>query len=183
MTKAQLIGEIYKAFERVTLEDGVGLWEANALDFQLQGDEYKKLKAKDERCDWQIIPILWLYECSSSLSFFDPKGVRFHLGLYLLFALDIFMDEEDTFHEDKEFNLSPPELEFALTYKLHSEYSIKRFSLLNNTQIQCVVYFLEYLLSEKKEILDKGKITKSSRLEEYCKEIEDAIAVWISKIQ
>mgnify|MGYP000642763781 CR=1 FL=1 len=147
LTKTQLIGEIYRAFEGVTLEEGVGLWEAQALDDRLEGTaEYERLKAKDEREDWQKIPIVRLYECSSSQSFLDAKGMRFHLGLYLLFALDVFMDEEDALHENKDFKLSPPEVFFLLTYNLESEYAKKRFSLLNTQQLECVIDFLEYLL-------------------------------------
>jgi len=83
LTKAQLFGEIYPAFEYVALEDGVGLWEGLALDDYLQGEAYEKLKAKDERDDWRKITVRNLYECSSAISFHDAKGMRFHLGLYL----------------------------------------------------------------------------------------------------
>lgn len=82
LTKTQLIGKIYGAFKDVLLEDGIGLWEGLALDDRLENTpEYEALKAKDERHDWQKIPVLHLYECSSSISFLDAKGMRFHLGL------------------------------------------------------------------------------------------------------
>lgn len=179
LTKTQLIGEIYKAFEGVTLEDGVGLWEGLALDDRLEGTkEYERLKAKDERKDWQNISVLCLYKCSTSISFFDAKGMRFHLGLHLLFGLDVFMDEEDRLHQDKSFRLWPPEIEFALTHKLESDYSKKRFSLLSAAQIECVINFLEHLLGEKNCCLQKIDTKQKVSLEAYCKELEEAIALW-----
>ena len=179
LTKTQLIGEIYRAFEGVVLEDGVGLWEGFALDERLERTlRYDELKAKDERQDWQKIPVIRLYECNSSLSFFDPKGMRFHLGLYLLFALDVFMDEEDALHQDKDFNLSSPEVKFALTNNLESDFSKKRFSLLNNQQIQCVVYFLEYILEESQQHFRMYEGKQKSKFDKHNKELTEAITLW-----
>lgn len=179
LTKAQLIGEIYKAFEGVALEEGVGLWEGLALDDRLEGTTaYEQLKAKDERNDWKKIPILRLYECSSSLSFFDAKGMRFHLGLFLLFALDVFLEEEDELHEDKNFKLSPPEVHFALTHNLESDYSKSRFSVLSKPQIECVVQFLEYLIKAKDAQFEQYGASYAAKLHKDFKELQEAITLW-----
>ncbi len=179
MTKTQLIGEIYKAFEGVTLEDGVGLWEGRALDDRIQDmTEYNRLKTKDEREDWQKIPIVDLYKCNSSLSFFDAKGMRFHLGLLLLFDLEVFLAEEDELHEDKTFKHFPPEVRFALTYQLESDYSRDRFSLLNTPQITCVVHFLEYALQEKEQYMQQYAVTPNARFDKHYKELVHAITHW-----
>ena len=179
-TKSQIIREIYRAFENVTLEDGVGLWEGLAQDNYLQGKEYENLKVKDERLDWQKIPIVDIYKCSSSISFHDAKGMRFHLGLYLLFALDVFLEEEDALYANKNFKLSPPEIQFALVYNLESNYSRKRFSLLNKVQIQCIIHFLELDLNVI-DTYEERVVNKTSNFIKKHAELKAAIAFWKAK--
>ncbi len=182
LTKTQLIGKIYAAFTGVTLEDGIGIWEGLALDDRLEHTAaYKRLKSKDERLDWQKIPVIDLYKCSSSISFHDAKGMRFNLGLYLLFALNVFEDEEDKLHKDKNFNLSPPEVMFALKHNLESDYSKNRFSLLNKKQIQCVIHFLEYHLKEQETYFNTYGAKNASKFNKKYIEQEEAVAFW--KIQ
>lgn len=179
LTKAQLIGKIYKAFEGVALADGVGLWEGQALDDRLENTaEYERLKAKDERRDWQKIPVVNLYKCSSSISFHDAKGMRFHLGLYLLFALDVFLEEEDDLHEDKNFNLFPPEVRFALTHELNSEYSKNRFSLLGAHQMDAVVCFLQYELDKMNQYFLQFDVKQKQSFDKQYIKLEEAIAHW-----
>ncbi|KPM32525.1 Hypothetical protein I595_943 [Croceitalea dokdonensis DOKDO 023] len=179
LTKTQLIGKIYKAFEGVVLEDGVGLWEGQALDDRLENTAaYERLRAKDERLDWQKIPIVRLYECSSSISFHDAKGMRFHLPLYLLFALYVFMDEEEELHEDKDFTLWPPEIQFALTHNLESDYSKSRFSLLNTEQIACIVHFLEYTKGERERHCKQYRVKQNHLFNKNHEELKEAIAFW-----
>ncbi len=178
MTKAQLIGKIYTAFDGVLLEDGVGLWEGKALDEYLQGTDYEKLKSKDERLDWQKIPIGTLYKCSSSLSFFDAKGMRFHLGLLLLFTLDVFLEEEDALNRDTTFTYLPPEVFFALTHELESDYSKNRFALLNTAQMECVIAFLEYCKGENDTLPEKNKVRSTPSLTRKSQKLQDAIAFW-----
>jgi|GEM_PF-5781598 len=88
------------------------------------------------------------------------------------------MDEEDQLHEDKGFKLCPPEVQFALTYNLESEYSRNRFSLLNEKQIRCIIHFLEYNLNEKDVYLEKYGAKKASNFNKYYQELKDAIATW-----
>ena len=76
ITKQKLIQEIYKSFKDVKLEDGVGLWEGQGLDDYCTVEECKKLRERDEKDDWSRISVLDLVKCSSSLCFFDAKGMR-----------------------------------------------------------------------------------------------------------
>jgi len=147
MTKNQLIKNIHTAFKNVKLEDGIGLWEAQGLDNRLTEKECEKLREKDEKKDWHNIPVLDLYKCSSSLSFFDAKGMRFHLPQLMLFYLDV--SEEEELALDKKGKLKGyacPDIVFDLSYKVETPSQLKRFSALNIAQIQCVLHFLEYLL-------------------------------------
>lgn len=79
MTTEELIKEIKTAFENVTLQDGIGLWEAQGLDNYANNATLLKLKKQDEREDWNALSYEDLVECDSSLSFFDAKGMRFCL--------------------------------------------------------------------------------------------------------
>ena len=113
--KEQLIQDINEAFRGVKLEDGIGLWEGQGLDDYATNVECRKLREQDEKDDWRKIPVIDLYKCSSSLSFFDAKGMRFHMPIFLLFALDLFEKEEDDLHS-KGFvkSYSVPDVEFHL---------------------------------------------------------------------
>ncbi|WP_350287127.1 DUF6714 family protein [uncultured Croceitalea sp.] len=181
--KETLIEQIIDAFAAVKLEDGIGLWEGQALDDHVQNTtEYKRLKDKDERNDWRRIPIADLYKCSSSISFMDAKGIRFHLGLYLLFAMDVFEDEEDRLHKHPNFKFSPPEVVFALDSSLDAEYSIARFSLLTREQITCVVEFLMYRLQELESCAQDSSHGMYQRsYDRQHQSLTSAITIWQEK--
>ena len=125
MTKEQLIQKITAAFKDVRLEDGTGLWEAQGIDDYASPDELAALREKDEKEHWQHIPADALRRCSSSISFFDAKGMRFHLPLFLIDQID-----------------EPESLLFHL--ETDSDYTAEQFSLLNQEQVQCVIDYLDF---------------------------------------
>ena len=139
MTKEELITKIRTAFKDVKLGDGVGLWEGQGLDDYADEKTMLELRKKDERNNWDNIPYKDLAFCSSSLSFFDAKGMRFCLPKFLIF--DIL--EEQLY---KEQGISSPCVLFTLSYKLNEEHQKNRFSLLDSQQIEAVICFLEYKL-------------------------------------
>jgi hypothetical protein len=141
MTKNDLIENIRAAFKDVKLEDGIGLWEAQGLDNYAGQKEMETLRKRDERHDWSAIPFQDLQDCYSSLSFFDAKGMRFCLPQFLI--CDVYRDE---LYE--ELGVSAPDVIFTLSYKLDEEYQMKRFSLFDRGQIQCVINYLEYKKAE-----------------------------------
>ncbi len=182
--KSDLIQEINDVFQGVKLEDGIGLWEAQGLDDYATEEECKKLRVRDEKEDWSKIPLTDLYQCSSSLSFFDAKGMRFHLPQFLLFDLDAFEKEEEELYKNGELDCSLcPNIYFTLTYKLQDDYSVKRFSALNNSQIQCVINYLNYKIEEREAYYREFGMKSETEREEYIKEIENAIAIWRSKLR
>jgi hypothetical protein len=67
--------------------------------------------------------------------------MRFHLPKFLI--CDILGQEIF-----KEKGLYTPDTLFTLSYELNEEYQKNRFSLLNSKQIEVVVDFLEYTLTE-----------------------------------
>jgi hypothetical protein len=61
---------------------------------------------------------------------------------FCLPKLLIFNILKDNLHVDG----YPPDILFALSYQLASKYQIERFSLFNNLQLQCIIFYLEYYL-------------------------------------
>ncbi len=180
MTKDELITEIRTAFKNVKLEDGIGLWEGQGIDDYADGETILKLRKKDERNNWDNIPYEDLVDCQSSLSFFDAKGMRFCLPKFLIF--DILTDEIF-----KEKGLVAPDVLFTLTYKLNEEYQKKRFSLLDNKQIEVVINFLEYNLTEIVLKHQENSINNSSKIDTVFSEnkyieLERTINEWRQKL-
>ena len=79
-----LIINILCAFKDVTLEDGIGLWEARAIDNWQVHISSIDARKKDEKNDWKKLRAC---DLGPALAFFDSKGMRFHLPAYLI--LDI----------------------------------------------------------------------------------------------
>ncbi len=74
---------IDRAFRDVRLGDGIGLWEAQAIDDYAEAATRQRNRDRDEKDDWRRISIETLEACDSSLSFFDATGMRFHLPAFL----------------------------------------------------------------------------------------------------
>jgi len=150
MKKEDLIINIRTAFNGVKLEDGIGLWEGQGIDDYASESKILELRKKDERNNWDAISYQDLQSCQSSLSFFDAKGMRFCLPKYLIFDL-----LDDQFYEKE--GLVPPDLVFTLGHKLDEEYQKVRYSLLDNLQIQCIIDYLKYKLSESPNDFELNK--------------------------
>lgn len=79
---------VRSAFKGVTLGDGVGLRHGQGLDERADEKMLAAYRALDETDDWSAIPIEDLDRYSSSLSFLDAAGMRFHLPAYLIASLE-----------------------------------------------------------------------------------------------
>jgi hypothetical protein len=107
MTKEELIQTIYKAFKDVKLEDGIGLWEARMIDecYEPTDPQYINVKNKDEKENWKnLLPTFIDYEkeenyISDTWFFFDAKGFRFHLPLFMLQYLHMTTEDEYYAHD------------------------------------------------------------------------------------
>ena len=75
---------IRRAFADVRLGGGVGLREGQAIDDRFDAATRASFRASDEHDDWSRITAEELWRCSSSLSFFDAEGMRFHLPAYMI---------------------------------------------------------------------------------------------------
>lgn len=106
---------IRDAFAGVTLGDGIGLGEAQALDDYASNEVRAACRADDEKSDWTTIAVEVLNKHSGSPSFFDAEGMRFHLPAYLIADLDNVYEHEFAYHL-----YGPPEKFSLLTRRQRS---------------------------------------------------------------
>jgi len=145
---AALIETIRTAFKDVALEDGIGLFEAQGLDDYKTSEECRELRQQDAKNSWEEISVADLNTCYSSLSFFDAKGMRFHLPAFLL------ADIKGKYNFD-----------MALTLTHLSDYSRSQFSALSFDQRQAVRAYLFYIRDTELYALDRPQIERA--LQEY----------------
>jgi hypothetical protein len=180
MIKKELLQNILTAFENVKLEDGVGIWEGQGIDDYADTKTMAELRAKDEREHWQNIPYQDLVTCSSSLSFFDAKGMRFCLPQLLVF--DLLADEIF----DGTANHSP-DVVFTLGHKLDEPYQKSRFELFDKPQIQAIIHFLEYKIAEITVLYKKYSANTDSDNNNYFSheyaELHRTLKAWQEKFK
>ncbi|MBU5636543.1 hypothetical protein KOM00_07310 [Geomonas sp. Red69] len=87
MDSAEVIEQIRAAFAGVTLEDGIGILESDAIDGCVSDKKREQARNNDYRENWETIPDEVIAENYSALCFMDPKGLRFNLPAYMIFAL------------------------------------------------------------------------------------------------
>lgn len=133
---------IHQAFSEVNLGDGIGLWQAQGIDDYKSEAECLALRDRDEKLDWSKIPTQDLNHCYSSLSFFDAKGMRFHLPAFLIADL-----RGEWWHD--------------LTFYLCQSYDPLYFGLLNHAQRNAVRAYLKWALSDHEFEFDREIIYQS----------------------
>ncbi len=136
--KEYVIQLIHKAFEDVNLEDGVSLHETIRIDNYGETNETLESQIKaDERNNWKKLiddPELAKIHGIGGLSFYDAKGLRFHLPAYL--CLMIKNPGED---------IADICVSLMFTLVQLDEYNRERFSILTVEQRKAVKVFLTYL--------------------------------------
>ncbi|MES9862383.1 MAG: DUF6714 family protein [Candidatus Thiodiazotropha sp. LLP2] len=78
---------IESAFENVTLDNGISIREAKAIDSHSGIEIIRKEREKDERDNWSKIPYENIIKYPSVFAFMDEKGLLFHLPAYMIFTL------------------------------------------------------------------------------------------------
>lgn len=143
---AALCELVRQAFSGVRLGDGVGLIEGLALDDYAPEDVQRLAREKDEKECWDKITSEDLNAHSSSLSFFDSAGMRFHLPAFLVAELK------------GDYHLG---LAFTLTHL--SDHCRSQFVLLNQEQRDAVRKYLEFLRSDPSECFHHDDIDRALR--------------------
>ena len=124
----KVANRINEAFSNVTLGNGIGLWEAQAIDDYESEEVQKQKRAQDEKDDWSVFSSSELQRCHSSLSFFDADGMRFHLPAFIIGSMK---DEVD----DPIFHLTHLD-----------DYAKSKLTSLSNEQILAVESYLNWCL-------------------------------------
>ena len=133
MNTEQIIELIEEAFKGVTLDGGTGLLMAKCADDYFNDEEaIVEAIEFDEKEDWHNIDSEDLKSCESSLSFFDAKGMRFHLPAFIIADIKGELECGTIFHLT--------ELD---------KYCREQFSLLNSKQKIAVASFLEWYINRK----------------------------------
>ena len=127
----EMAAEIEKAFLGVELGLGVGLFEGQAIDDYESEEERGRKRSRDEKEDWRRIESKHLNACHSSLSFFDPLGMRFHLPAFICCEL------RGEYRMGLDIGLSGLD-----------DWSRSKFSLLSPTEEAAVARFLEFLAED-----------------------------------
>ena len=122
---------IRTAFDSVQLGNGIGLWQAQAIDDYESEDVQLEARKRDRKTDWELLSKEDLQQCGSSLCFFDCEGMRFHLPAFLISELD------------EEYG----SVLFSLTQL--DDYKRAMFEALDQEQRRAVTLFLEYCLSQE----------------------------------
>jgi hypothetical protein len=180
MSKKEIIDLIKAAFKDVHLKDGIGLWQAQAIDDYADEKTIETYKLKDEKLDWQKISYQDMVQCYSSLSFFDAKGMRFCLPAFMVFDVIGFIKNDGE-------KLIAPDVIFTLWHKFNEPYQQERFSLFNKTQVKCMIQFLQYKLVETKTVYEKYalenyKYSKDGTDNREYKEIDETLVIWQQKL-
>lgn len=142
MDKNSVVKEVKSAFSGVTLGDGIGLWEAQAIDDYESEDTRRQYREKDRKQDWLAFDSDELQRCHSSLSFFDADGMRFHLPAYILASLDGKVD-------DPLFHLT-----------MLDDYGRSRFTTLNLLQRKAIAIYLRWCLERSEYEFEHATIRR-----------------------
>ena len=126
-----LIHTIQQAFSGVTLGNGIGLSEGNAMDDYASAEERARCRKQDEQTHWYKIPIELLNQYYVALCYFDPEGMRFYLPAFLI------ADLQGQFRFD-----------LIYTFIYLDEYKEQQFSLLNAQQKQAVAQYLRWICTD-----------------------------------
>ncbi|MEM9622908.1 MAG: DUF6714 family protein [Pseudomonadota bacterium] len=129
-TSDAVLQAIQSAFHGVALGEGIGLWQAQAIDDYADEAAAQRARRQDEQMDWTRIPVAQLKQCDSSLCFFDAAGMRFHLPAFLC----------------AELNGQNGSVIFSLTQL--DDYKRSMLAALDGTQRGAVVQFLQFCLSD-----------------------------------
>lgn len=143
MDRASVEKEIASAFLGVTLGDGIGLWEAQAIDDYQTKEIQNKNREKDQKRDWRLLDYGDLQGCHSSLSFFDADGMRFHLPAYIIGSLQDQVDDP-IFHLVQQ-----------------NAYSKSQLKSLSNIQRKSVSLYLEWCLENSDYEFDHPSIRRA----------------------
>ena len=128
-----LIEIIHQTFAGVMLEDGTTIHEADLegayLDEQVRLDS----RAKDHETDWRDVPAWKVERFFSALSFFDPKGWRFYLPVFMCWTMKNWRTSDCPTSDWTIWGFEPS-----------GDWSLVRYGVLSDQQGRAVFEFLDF---------------------------------------
>jgi len=160
MDREELIQKVEMAFSGVTLGEGIGILEAEAIDNCVSDKKRTKARNRDIRHDWTQIPDEIIDNYYSALSFMDNAGLRYCLPAYMRFALRFY---------DASASASVDMAIYALDNSAIGK--DKEFNIFSEQQRKVIAQFLRFMVTEAGEYwVDAGE---ASRAYEKYWEIDD----------
>jgi len=133
-----IIQFIEQAFQNVSLEGGTRLDQC--LDDCSTPESLQKLLTITPRKRWQDIPRQDIETQGFSLTFLDPKGIRFHLPAFMRLSLELWL--ESTFADFMDSDM----LIYGLSEGPRSQgYHRDDFQLLDHSQHRAVAAYLKFV--------------------------------------
>jgi len=158
--------EICHSFADVTRDEGVTLHEASVID--AYGSDTERFAARELDTDlrWQDVPDHLIESHSDTLCFVDPKGFRYYLPAYMIWALRHFRTSDSFSVDHVIYSLIISE-GFYKKKKLedaHREWKLERFEVFTDEQAKMICRFLRFM-AEQKNFVDAEKA--STALDQY----------------
>jgi hypothetical protein len=137
MNSVDLINQIETAFSTVELGNGIGLYEAEALDNYADAEKVSRAKVKDRESwkSWRDIPEKVIERSHSALCFVDPEGMRFLLPAYMLFACRYYKTSDAASIDSAVYALDRGNDKLGID-----------LSILSTAQISAIIAFLKFMI-------------------------------------
>lgn len=133
-----LIDAIERAFANVKLDDGIGVFEAEALDDCVSDKLLARARAKDIGDDWRALSDDVISEHYSAMAFMDQKGLRYAIPAYMRFAVRYWKTSNSASVDHVIYTLARDE----------------DWDFLTEEQKQVIADFLRYMVVEADEDVD-----------------------------
>jgi hypothetical protein len=156
--RERIIAQIRLAFSHVSRQDGVTLHEAKVIDDYGSADERIAARALDLDSHWQDVPDDLIEEHQETLCFVDPKGFRYYLPAYMVWALRNYRTSNSGSVDHPIYSLT-----LSVDKKLR-DWQLERFKLFDEVQAKAICRFLRFMV-EQDDFIDVVEARKA--LEEY----------------
>jgi hypothetical protein len=146
--------EISRSFAGVTRDGGTTLHEAEVID--AYGSEAERAAARELDKDrrWQDVPDHLIETHSDTLCFVDPKGFRYYLPAYMVWALRHFQTSDSFSVNHVIYSLTIRE-GFYTKKKLNDEmreWNLERFRLFTDDQARAICCFLRFMADQEDHV-------------------------------
>jgi hypothetical protein len=145
-----VINEIRAVFNGVLREDGVSMHEAEVIDAYGSDEQRARARSRDTELDWENIGAQDIERHSQILPFLDPKGFRYYLPAYMVWALQNFGNSDSLSVDNTIYALQLP------AKRNLREWQLERFKAFNRKQAYAILRFLRFMVDYSRGYADEG---------------------------